>query len=175
VDQFAAYLGAAWIGLAIICRGADSAASPSGTGNTTNLLAELTKLLRAHAPPAVTREFVTTWSTPYLTSASDLLQLKSAGANPDLLTAYARRGAELRLRAADQRETARAAGEAAATNIIVYPVLLWQNAGSAEPLRPQTTYYFSKSLPWWGEAYGGQWGVGVWAYPGWPSRGHFWP
>ncbi len=67
-----------------------------------SLIESLEKMLRGGLPPAVLTTFIEHWSVPYLTTTEDLRRLQKLGANSAVITAFCRRGAELRLRARQQ-------------------------------------------------------------------------
>jgi len=89
---------------------------PTGTNQVRTLRAELAKMLAGQTEPPVIVTFIEQWQQPFLTSSEDLLALRKLGASPAILNAYARRGAELRLRAA------RATGTDARPSVVFYPV-----------------------------------------------------
>jgi hypothetical protein len=131
-------------------------------------VSEVLKLLRSHTDPNLIIGFIRQSPRPYLTSAYDLLALRKAGASEEILDAFSKRGAELRLRAyLDSRQGA-AAGP---TN---EPVILLSSGGrSFDWLSPQPSvqvphYPFSDALWWWANFY---------PYPPapYPALGPYWP
>jgi hypothetical protein len=111
---------------------------------------------------------------PYLTSIDDLDHLRRAGADTNVLSAFARRGAELRLQTfAHLQESFTAPNSTNAPLVIFYPVPAHQR--SFDPWPPDhwsgPPYIFSEALWWWANCYPFPYdGLGwSWAY----SRGPF--
>jgi hypothetical protein len=131
-------------------------ASPSkAESRAGDLVAQITKLLRAGTAPTVIVGFIQQWPQPYLTGTDDLLALREAGATEEILTAYSRRGAELRLKAALHARQRPDAG--VNTNlppmILYYPVESGRGALLPSANSPTPQYPFSDALWWWANAY----------------------
>jgi len=71
----------------------------STTNASTRLMSDLEKMPQARMSSAVLIAYIEHWTAPYLTSVDDLLTLRKRGATPEILNAFARGGAELRLQA----------------------------------------------------------------------------
>ena len=112
----------------------------------TNLVDQVGRLLQSGTDQQVVLSFIQTWSRPYLTSSDDLLTLKRRGASSEVLTAFARRGAELRFQAFG-REDANASG----TNFpqVVFVPIPYRSEFLA-PVSEQndSPYLFSDLLRW---------------------------
>jgi hypothetical protein len=126
--------------------------------SSTAIVSEIIKLMDARMGTEVIRGFIEQWPTPYLTSAEDLRHLKQAGADSPTLTAFARRGAELRLRASrDGLERSPAATATNLSPIVFYPVAASVRLGSSFPpdwnVNSPELYPFSEALWWWSNFY----------------------
>lgn len=145
--------------LTVPVEAAESLSTPANPPNTENragdVVAQITKLLRAGTAPNVIVGFIQQWPQPYLTGTDDLLALRKAGATEEMLTAYSRRGAELRLKAALHARQRPDAG----LNTNAPPIIFYYPVGSGRgALLPSVNsqapqYPFSDALWWWANAY----------------------
>ena len=121
--------------------------------------------------------FVRQWPTPYLTSIDDLDHLRRAGADTNVLSAFARRGAELRLKTfVHLQDSSTAPNSTNAPLVIFYPVPVYQHSFDLWPPDHWSgpPYIFSEALRWWANFYpfpndDPGWG---WAYPRRPFSRH---
>jgi hypothetical protein len=121
-----------------------------------SLVMQITRLLRARMDPALIAGFVRQWPTPYLTSIDDLARLRQAGADSNVLSVFARRGAELRLKTVGEvQQSSTAPRPTNAPVVIFYPVPVYQRSLDLGP--PQRwsgpPYIFSEALWWWANFY----------------------
>jgi len=148
-----------WVGvtLTVTCAAdakSGQAVDPSFTGDRTNVVAEVVKLLRAGTDPTVVAGFIQQWPEPYLTSVDDLRALRQAGATEIILNAFAKRGAELRLRASLDRTHRSTAAATNAPTTLFYPERQSRpNFMSLEPEAQGSLYPFSDALWWWANLY----------------------
>ena len=153
-------LGALWICINLTAGQAAESLSASGVSSNSesragDFVAQITKLLRAGTAPNIIIGFIQQWPQPYLTGTDDLLALHKAGATEEILTAYSRRGAELRLKAAlEARQRSDAGGHTNAAPIVLYYPFETGRGALLPSLHSQASQYpFSDALWWWANAY----------------------
>jgi hypothetical protein len=115
----------------------------------TNLVGQVTELIRGHAEPTVVIAFIDHWTVPYLTSVEDLLTLRQVGASLRIVAAFEKRGAELRLRA--HRQLQRDSTSTNSPQVVFFPVFNPPpGAGWNLPFSPNVgeinPYFFSDRL-----------------------------
>ncbi len=119
----------------------------SGTNTVgRSLLEDVRSLLRDRNDVQVIQAYIAHWSQPFLVSGNDLAALRREGATPALMDTYARRGAELRLRASLDVESIGSGTNA--PQIIIVPVGRWSGYRTSNPSSSNDIYpyLFSDAL-----------------------------